>query len=336
MNLDQVRKLMRSDSLPGRKERQELIETHISWVIINEDYTYKIKKPLRYSFLDFSTVERRKYYCERELVLNKRLAPEMYLDVLPISSNGNEPIFGINDEEIIDYTVRMKTMDRSLQMSELLKKDLVSSDQIKVLAKKIAEFHRNADEVRKPLKDQLLFETFADILRQRDFLKARLGYWASEIIDKVVHKVQRYLNENKEFMSERSNNGFIRDGHGDLHSKNIFLYEDPIIFDCVEFNDSYRHIDILSDLGFCCMDLDAYGLANLSDLLYEHYVYSSGTVNGILQKRLFNYYKCYRANVRAKVNALRAAQATDDKVFQKVLLDVKKYLNLMEGYSERF
>ena len=150
-------------------------------------------------------------------------------------------------------------------------------------------------------------------------------------MEKSVKSYNKFLLEHKDLFKKRIEEGYIKDCHGDLHSRNIFLYAKPIVFDCLEFNDEYRQIDILDEIAFFCMDLEAEGFYNLSNVFTLEYFKSDKSQFGRKEQLLFTYYKCYRANVRAKVNALRAMKP-GEPLQKKYLQDAKKYLDLMESY----
>ena len=168
----------------------------------------------------------------------------------------------------------------------------------------------------------------------KDFIPKLLENKYSEIISETIKKVNIFLNINKKLFQERIESGFVRDCHGDLHSGNIFLYKDPVIFDCIEFNNIYRKIDILDEISFLCMDLEFMKKTNLSRKLLYYYFQYAGYSLGPNEKLLHNYYKCYRANIRAKVIAIQATQSKKGSLTHKNLLKkVEKYLLLMKKYS---
>ena len=155
----------------------------------------------------------------------------------------------------------------------------------------------------------------------------------ANIVKRAVKLSDTFLLQHRDFFMQRVNDGFIRDCHGDLHARNIFLYHPPILFDCLEFNDEFRQIDVLDELAFFCMDLEAEGYFTLSKAFTDFYFAKAKNEFGLSQVLLFTYYKCYRANVRAKVNALRAMSA-EDPIKQRRLDDVKKYLALVDEYLQ--
>jgi aminoglycoside phosphotransferase family enzyme len=334
MTKEEIDKLIGEEKFPEHSGRPDLIETHISWVLLCERYAYKIKKPVQYSFLDFSTLEKRKYYCEREIELNKRLTDNIYIDVQPIwKMSGLLSIYNVSDE-IVDYAVRMRKVDRSRQMDLLLFKNEVTTSNILDLCKKIAAFHKNADIIyHKDISD--IQKKFNDLEQQKDFLRGCLNSNSSQIIGHAINVSDVFLQKNQTLIATRQRAGFFRDGHGDLHSRNIFILPSgPQPFDCIEFNDDYRQIDVLNEVAFLCMDLDAFDRQDLSDLFLNYYNNSFPAMNTEEDRKLFVYYKSYRANIRAKVYSLRARSATSDTSRNRYLAEASKYLKLMERYMQ--
>lgn len=274
----------------------ELVETHISWVLISDSIVYKIKKPVTFSFLDFSTIEKRKQYCEAEVRLNKRLTEDIYIDVHPIEQSGS----------ILDYAVRMHKVDRHLQMDVLLAENRISEDDIRRLAEKMVAFHQNTDIIYD--KDPL------DIPKKFTDLRDEAHH---KIIDRAMACNDEFTRHHTDLLKSRVQDGYIRDCHGDLHTRNIFLLKTPQPFDCIDFNDDIRQIDVLNEIAFLCMDLDAAGRQDLS----THFVTYYNELFPVMNTTLFNYYKAYRANVRAKVSILGGHQE-----------EAGKYLLLMDEY----
>ena len=331
MTQEQISSLVLKGEFPETTCERELVETHISWVIICGQFVYKIKKPVQYSFLDFSTLELRKMFCEREIELNRRLTDNIYIDVQPIREWQGRLIVGGNEGTITDYAVRMYKQDRDRQMDRLLLQNRVGDSDIKNLAEKIALFHKRAEIIyRKDFLD--IQEKFNDIETERKFLEENLGVRCSSIISHGIKTSDAYMEKNRELLAQRLNAGFTRDCHGDLHSRNIFLLPDPQPFDCIEFNDDFRQIDVLNEVAFLCMDLDAFDRKDLSDLFIKYYNQFFPAMMTDADRQLFVYYKSYRANIRAKVNSLRARSATANIEKAKSLLAVSKYLELMDSY----
>lgn len=331
MTTRQINNLLSTGKFPGQTGKRELIETHISWLVLCDQFVYKIKKPVQYSFLDFSTLSLRKYYCHREIELNKRLTHNVYLEVMPVREWQENIAIGGTEGTLIDYAVKMHKLDPEKQMDRLLTRHLVTEQNIKKLAEKIASFHKNTTIIyQKGLLD--MQEKFNDLAGEKQYLSQQLDHSFSVIIGACVAFSDKFLNKNKTLISNRLRDGFYRDCHGDLHSRNIFLLPDPVPFDCIEFNDDFRQIDVLNEVAFLCMDLDAFGHKDLSMLFLEYYNECFPAMKTKDEYQLFIYYKSYRANIRAKVNSLRAKSAVTKEERTKSLTAVKKYLYLMESY----
>ncbi|MDN5203931.1 hypothetical protein QQ008_21240 [Fulvivirgaceae bacterium BMA10] len=312
----------------------KLIETHISWLLLTNKFAYKIKKPIRYSFLDFSTLDKRAFYCQRELQLNRRLTKNIYLDITPICVKPSRLCMDEKGGEIIDFAVKMKRLQLAKQMHNRLRDGQVNEKDICGLARKIWLFHDHAEIIKKPYQRAGDQRKFNDLLDEQKFIATELGEYYGQLIKKNTQVANKFLISAEALIKERSKQGLIRDVHGDLHSKNIFLYKDPIIFDCIEFNDDFRQIDVLNEIAFCCMDLDAHNRPDLGGLLLQKYINQSRLTFGSPELKLFKYYKAYRANVRAKVNTLRAKQTIDMKKKEFFLEEIRKYLLLMDNYLQ--
>ena len=331
MTKEQINKLILEGEFPENAGRPNLIETHISWVFVCDRYVYKIKKPIQYSFLDFSTVQKRKYFCEREVLLNKRLTDNIYLDVVPVKEISGRLLMDGEAGDIIDYAVRMRKVDRDKQMDVLLLNNKVTATDIRNLAERIAAFHKNTDIVyEKNFLD--VQEMFNDLGAEKDFLHEYLNKDTHTIISRAIVISNAFMESNKKLLADRLEAGFFRDCHGDLHTRNIFLLPSPQPFDCLEFNDDYRQIDVLNEVAFLCMDLDAFGRQDLSDLFIADYNNLFPSMKTDEDRRLFVYYKGYRSNIRAKVNSLRAREAGNDADRKLPLAEAEKYLRLMDGY----
>ena len=330
MTREQIMSMLSDLTYKDKSITGELIETHISWVIICEDLVFKMKKPISYSFLDFSTLEKRKFYCERELKLNSRIS-DIYLDVVPVVEIDGKYSIGSGEGEIVDYALRMKKLDADLKMDVMIRENNISADHIVALAQKIAEFHENAEVFTEIISADVYKSVFNDISSNLGWIRGNLTQEYAEIVQEIISYSNAFIDDHYDLMKSRMENGFYRDVHGDLHSKNIFLYDDPEIFDCIEFNDEFRRIDLLNELAFFCMDLEAFGREDLCALFIEEYSKHFLCMRNRDEGLLFNYYKMYRANVRAKVNVLRAMQASEEEL-PKIKADVMKYLELCRKY----
>jgi len=332
MTGEEIKSIIAARACPGR-EAGKLTETHISWVILTKHFAFKIKKPVSYSFLDFSSLAKRRYFCIRELQLNARLAKDIYLDVLPVRNLNGKISIGGESGKIIDYAVRMKRLPRSREMDKLLEAGKVNARHIIAIAEMLARFHRQAEIIKKPFDSDKLKNLFNDISGVSDFIEAKIKKGGGKIIEEAIRQSDSFLSRYQSRFQQRANDGFIRDCHGDLHSGNIFLCRQPVIFDCLEFNDAFRQIDVLNEIAFFCMDLEDYGRKDLSRIFVERYNKLFPVIRNKHDEALFRYYKLYRANVRTKVNALKAMQATNEIKFKKRTGFVISYLLLMKRYA---
>lgn len=335
MDKKQAEYLMNHCTLPDTCNETDLKETHISWVIITDNFAFKIKRPVKLSFLDFSTQEKRKFYCNQEIKLNRRLAPDMYLKVIPVT---NQMIgMGVGDEhsEVIDYAVQMKRMDENLQMDKMLAKGEVTTNHIDKLAGKIARFHKKIREVKNAFATLEFQEKYADIRSVSTVLSENSGVEWETRIDACIKKSFEYLNSIRNLSNHRVITGFQKNCHGDLNATNIFLYDDPVIYDCIEFNSDYRRIDVLNDIAFLCVDLEFAGRHDLSERFYQKYLMSCGLKEEPQTKKLLNYYKSYRAGIRAKVTLI-SLRDNPGSHNQEALEDGKKYILMMEDYLREF
>ncbi len=338
MNADDIQALIRHRDFPYPAETLKFVETHISWLLLTEAYVYKIKKPIHYSFLDFSTVAQRRYYCEREVVLNRRLTHDMYLAVLPIVTTGNHPAIrpagSLAQETAIDYAVLMRRMDESRQMDLLLDAGKVEEKHIRQIAGQLADFHHRAEVLYRGSSVGELSAKFADLGAVTETIRALLGPAAQNLVEEAISFADRFLNAHRPRIEERNRLGFVIDGHGDLHSKNILLLDEPVIFDCIEFNDDFRRLDLLSEIAFFCMDLDAHAYPGLADTFLRYYLPQVDCLRNAADRRLFLFYKLYRANVRLKVNCLRARQPAEDADIEAIHRAVHDYFDLFSNYLQ--
>ena len=324
MTTQQIQELVAQGRFPGEKAPVELLETHISWVILSPQFAFKIKKPLQFPFLDFSTLDKREFYCREELRLNRRLAPEMYLDVLPIGTDAaGLPVIGEKAGQPVEFAVQMKRMDNWLQMDLLLKRHAATATDMLKLSRLLVRFHRfavlPADQV--PWKPGDNRADFDDLFRMQPSAEALFGETALGQLNCWKGQVRTFLDRHESRLHERASSGFWVDGHGDLHARNIFLLpEGPVVFDCIEFNPHFRQIDVLSELAFLCMDLDAGGHSELAEVFLTGYLEGWRVIETPEDESLWLYFKAYWANVRLKVALMTWEQQKNEAAEQSARL----------------
>lgn len=328
---DFIAALLRPQSYPHPATELRLVQTHISFVIIAGDFVYKFKKPVDFGFLDFSTLERRKCCCEQELLLNRRLCPEIYLDMVRVTQANSG--FALNGSgKVVEYGVKMARMPEEGMMINLIKAGKLGREQIDAIVDRLIPFYQQAE--RSAEIDAFgaatavavnILENFSQTegmigqgaLSQAQF--ARISAWSKEFLAQ------------KERFKQRIAGGYIRDCHGDLYSANICLADKVYIYDCIEFNQRFRYCDVASDVAFLAMDLDFHGLYELSEYFIDRFCQLSGD-SGL--REMLNFYKCYRAYVRGKIGLFTAGDpAVDAAVRQSCIEAATKYFVLAESYA---
>ena len=308
-----------------------LIETHISWVLLTGDYAYKIKKPMNFGFLDFTELSSRKHFCAEELRLNQRLTDDLYLEVLPITGSAEAPQLG-GEGIAFEYALKMRQFPQEQMLSTLQANGELTAAHIDQMARQIAEFHLQAPQVsvEHPLgtPDSVMEPVVQNFDQIRPFLSEKadlqqldaLQAWANSSFDRL-HTL----------LEARKQQGFIRECHGDIHLGNATVIDgNVVIFDCIEFNEPFRLTDVYADVGFLAMDLEDRGLKSLARRFVSQYLELTGDYEGL---ELLNFYKAYRALVRAKV-ALFSMPADADGVQRATTLrQYRNYANLAESYS---
>ena len=292
-------------------ERVEFIQTHISSVFLTGEKAYKLKKPVNFGFLDFSTVELRKLNCEAEVELNRRLAPEVYLGVEPITRHGDRLRIGGKGEPV-DWLVVMRQLDGELLGGAVLERGELTESHIDQLVQQLVPFYEKARTGEGI--DQWGTLEAVKYNTDENFMQTR-EYMGKLITRQRYEHIRDWTNEffelHTELFERRVAEGRIRESHGDLHLDNIFFQDPPIIFDCIEFNERFRSGDVAVDLAFLAMDLDFRGRPDLAQRLVDGYVAASGD-QGLLE--LLDFYKCYRAYVRGKISCFTAADPALDAV----------------------
>jgi len=318
--------LQKSSFYPHETNKDiQMIETHISWVFLTGSYVYKMKKSLKFGdILDFSTIEKRFQACKNELLYNKRLAPSIYLEIVQINANLEFSTEG----KPLEYLVKMKQLPQEDLLLNKVKNNEELSDVIFYkLAKIIAEFHEKNTIQPEFSVYENIFEKWAENFR------TTRTYHDFPLDSDLETRVFNFLEKNKNFFNKRSNQGKIVDGHGDLILANIFYFKgEIIIFDCIEFNEMLRIQDILEEVAFLAMDLDFHGLYDLSVLFLKEYLEKINS-DFTSDSPIINFYKSYRAYVRAKVYYSQVLQEEPGEARDKVVALSTKYMKLASSYD---
>ncbi|MBK8567158.1 MAG: hypothetical protein IPN76_28495 [Saprospiraceae bacterium] len=307
MDKKQVLEILERRAFPGSGKGATLVETHISWVILTPDFAFKIKRPVRYDFLDYSTLLARKKFCQDEYRLNRRLAPDTYLGVLTIGSKNGQLHIAEGIQNPVDYAVWMHREDNHRQLDVLLKAGEVTAEDLRPLAHSIAVFHQNHVLLHPHFDPNEMVNDFADLFHHETKLFATLGNGTRPTLEAMKNQLSFFIDKHGKRLKERAANGLWVDGHGDLHCRNVFLTAPPIIFDCIEFNPHLRHLDVLNELAFLCMDFDHHDRTDLGVAFLRFYQQEHSCIEIPEDELLFLFFKAYRANVRLKVALLGSA-----------------------------
>jgi aminoglycoside phosphotransferase family enzyme/predicted kinase len=286
--------------------RVRLVETHISWVLLTGDYAYKVKKPVDLGFANFSTLALRRRYCEEELRLNRRLAPEIYLEVVALRETGEGPRIA-GKGKILDYAVKMRQFPQSTLASRALVKGRFGPSEIDDLAATIAAFHTGTPPAPAGGPPGTPAAVLASALQNFDQMLPLLRTAQErKALEWLRQWTEREHAVRHDAFQSRKSGGFIRECHGDLHLGNIaLLHRRPVPFDCIEFSEELRCIDVMSEIAFLAMDLVDRHRADLAWRFLNRYLEATGDYRGIAVLR---FYLVYRALVRAKVHIMRAHQ----------------------------
>ncbi|MFN4320130.1 MAG: gluconokinase [Aquificaceae bacterium] len=290
----------------SRELGAKVIQTHISWILLLEDVVYKIKKPVNFGFLDYSTLEKRLENCKKEVELNRRLCPWVYLAVVPISLVGGRYVIE-DGSNPIEYAVKMRRIPEESLLKNSLSK--VSREDIRKLSKHIAQFHLRAERKDEFGRLEIMkFNTDENFMQTEKYIGITISKEDYEFIRK---RTEHFYEKYRDLFEKRIKDGRIRDGHGDIRLEHVaFLKEGICVFDCIEFNDRFRCGDMLNDMCFLSMELDLMGREDLSKVYEEEY-------KKITKDEEFDlflpFFKCYRAYVRGKVNSF----LLDDPNYQR-------------------
>jgi len=283
-----------------------VIQTHISWVFIASPFVFKVKKPVNLGFLDFSTLEKRHYFCQREIELNRRLCPEIYLDAVPIYEAASSFSFKPRGKTV-EYAVQMRELPHDYFLIELLEKNLVGEKEINRVISTLHRFYQaespTAEIEQWGTPEKLKISTDENFTQVEPFVGKTIS---SAAFEAIRHYTNQFYKLNENLFRQRIQQHRILDCHGDLHLDHVHLTpEATTIFDCIEFNDRFRFIDVANDLAFLAMNFDFEGRADLGNLFLRNAARELGDA-GML--RIANFYKGYRAVVRGKVESIQATE----------------------------
>lgn len=330
--MDLIAALLDPAAYPEPTRGVALIQTHISWVFITDNFAYKVKKPVDLGFLNFTTLRRRHHYLQEELSLNRRLCPEIYLEVLPINApRGRVRVGGPGHP--VDYALKMVRMPQDRMMDEVADRGELQTEHLDRIIDRLAPFYAAAAtglRINKYGEPAIIAFNHEENFSRTEALAGEM--FPRELFEEIRDFARSFLSRHRALFLERIREGRIRDCHGDLHMKNICLADHVHIFDCIEFNHRFRYGDVAADIDFLAMDLDFHGFRDLSRHFVAAFAQASRDPN-LLQ--MLDFYKCYRAYVRGKIHAFTAqdpAQAEASR--EQARQTAQAYFALAAEYAE--
>jgi aminoglycoside phosphotransferase family enzyme len=323
--------LQQADNYPHQADEVSLVQTHISFVLLAGESVYKWKKPVDFGFLNFSSLEKRKYYCEQELELNRRLCPEIYKELVTVNSDGDS--FCLNGSgEIVEYGIKMARMPEEKMMGRVMAAGNLTREHLDEIIEKLVPFYEKAAGDTAIQEFGLAKSVAINVLENFEQTEGFVdqGAISKAQFDTISAWSRDFLGHEDRFQA-RIDAGKIRDCHGDMHSANICLAEPVQIFDCIEFNERFRYTDVAADVAFLAMDLDFHGEEELSKYFIDTFVEKSGDI-GLLE--MLNFYKCYRTYVRAKIALFTASDpAVDETTKANCVEQARQHFLLAEKYA---
>ena len=326
-----VKALMAPEAYDEDPGRIELVQTHISFVFLTKRFVYKVKKAVNFGFLDFTTLEKRRFFCKKELELNRRLCGDMYLEVAPINKAEAIKIKGAG--ETVEYAVKMKRMPQETMLSKLLEQSKVDDRLVDRIAKVVADFHSRAETNRRISKfgSLAIIETnWKENFEQTEEFSDKTI--STEDFKLIRERIKDFMKRNTAFFEKRIKNHRVKDCHGDIHSNNIFATDGIYIFDAIEFNERFRYSDVAADVAFLAIDLDFRERSDLADFFIKMYIKYSEDQELM---KLLPFYKCYRAYVRGKVVSFKLKDThvgSEEK--NAAIKEAKAYFNLATTYAK--
>jgi aminoglycoside phosphotransferase family enzyme len=328
---DYIDSLLTSDSYGHPAAGVQLIQTHISYVVIAGEFVYKFKKPMNFGFLDFSTLDKRAHYCLQEITLNRRLCPEIYLERVTVTRAPEGYALG-GDGDIVEYGVKMRRLEEEQMMGRVLAAGGLTATHLDRIVDTLVPFYESAevnDEIRSYGRAESVAVNVVENFEQTEAFVDGPAL-SREQFEQIRAYALAVLKQEERF-DRRIADERIRDCHGDLYSANICLGDKVYIFDCIEFNDRFRYSDVAGDIGFLAMDLDFHGLDHLAYHFVSRYVERSGD-RGLLD--LIAFYKCYRAYVRGKINLFTAADpGVEPATAADCTAQATRYFELAQRYA---
>ncbi len=320
--------LSRPSTYAEHPARVETIQTHMSWVFLTDRFVYKLKKPVRLDFLDFSTLERRHLNCLEELRLNRRLARDIYLGVIPLTVDDSGQLELGGEGEPVDWLVKMRRLPRECMLDDAIARRQVDESQVRRIARVLANFYQQAEAAS--LTTDEYIRQFEQDIQANDKTLSEPGYsLPGKQVGMISKALQRYLSRERGIFDARVKAQRIVEAHGDLRPEHICLTDPPVFIDCLEFNRRFRVVDTADELAFLAMECEHAGAPFIGPVLFETYRQCSGDDPPRL---LVCFYKAFRAQMRAKLS-IRHVGSCDYGDSDKWVQRTRAYLNLAARFA---
>jgi uncharacterized protein len=291
--------LRRAESYPAPTSHVEAVETHMSWVFLTDRHAYKLKKPVRHAFLDFSTLEARKAHCEEELRLNRRLAPDVYLDVVALTADASGRLALAGDGAPVEWLVKMRRLPRDRMLDAALARGNVRDEHFAALAEVLSAFYGSLAPIGMSLaeyRDRLTH----DVEACQQELRTPAHELPEELFEETADELLGFVAREPGLLEARLRAGRIVEGHGDLRPEHVCLLERPVVIDCLEFNREFRVLDVADELAYLAMECARLGAPSTGEKIFTA---CCERMSDRVPPRLFHFYCAYRALVRAKIAA---------------------------------
>ena len=315
-------------------KKVSLIQTHTSWVFLTGKYAYKVKKPVFFGFLDYTSLAAREYFCQEEFRINQILAPDIYYGVIPIIKQGSKIKLSSKKDsyQVLDYAIKMRELPQETIMTNCLKAGKINYSDVGEIARIIADFHNKSaskPDFHKYGGTEIIKYNWDENFAQTEpFIGITIS---KKTFNEIRQRVEYFMLNSESVFQKRVHDGKIKQCHGDLHSRNIFVAEKVYIFDCLEFNPRFAVSDIASEIAFFVMDLEFYKHKELADFFIARYLHYT---NDWELLKVLDFYKCYRAYVRGKVTGFNLndrGMTKSDKNQAKIM--AKEYFALADKYA---
>ena len=328
---EKVSHLSRPESYPEKPVAVEVVQTHMSCVFLTGHHAWKLKKPVRHDFLDFSTLEARRADCEEELRLNRRLARDVYLEVVPLAVTPEGALRLGGDGLIVDWLVKMRRLPAQLMLDHAIRNGSVARPDVRRFALALADFYRRAEPIALDAA-QHRQRLERGIRANQDGLSPPEYSMPADLVQSITSRQLDALARDASLFDARVTQRRIVEGHGDLRPEHVCLGPEPLFIDCLEFNRDWRLLDPADELAYLAMECELAGAPWIGEVVFDTYRESTGDDP---PAALVRFYKAYRATVRAKLSAWHLKDHPDPAEQRKWVARARRYLELADRYAAR-